>query len=156
MKNILVIEDEKEVRETIVEILEIAGYKASTAENGEQALNILENEIPDLIISDIMMPKMDGYQVLDYFYNSPLASKVPFIFLSGKSDSSEIRIGMNKGADDYITKPFRAKELLQSIDTQLKKRARIDKKIEEVCNNINVYISNELGSYTVSQKNKDK
>lgn len=127
MKNILFIEDEKEVRETVVELLENAGYKVTTAENGEQALNILENEIPDLLISDIMMPEMDGYQLLDYFYNSPVSSKVPFIFLSGKSDSSDIRIGMNRGADDYITKPFRAKDLIQSIETQLKKRANLIK-----------------------------
>lgn len=125
MKNILFIEDEKEVRETVVELLENAGYNVITVENGEQALEILEKEIPDLLIADIMMPKMDGYQLLDYFYKLPDSPKAPFIFLSGKSDSSDIRIGMNKGADDYITKPFRAKDILQSIETQLKKRQRL-------------------------------
>lgn len=150
MKRILVIEDEKEVRSSILELLENAGYLAISAEDGEQAIDLLNKEIPDLIISDIMMPKIDGYQVLDYFHKLPSTSRVPFIFISAKIDNSDIRNGMNRGADDYITKPFRAKELLKSVEAQLKKYGRVEKKIEEICLNISAYVPHELRTPLVS------
>jgi two-component system, sensor histidine kinase and response regulator len=150
MKRILVIEDEKEVRSTILELLENAGYLVISAEDGEQAINLLNKEIPDLIISDIMMPKIDGYQLLDYFRTLPSTSRVPFIFISAKIDNSDIRNGMNRGADDYITKPFRAKELLKSVESQLKKYGRVEKKIEEICLNISAYVPHELRTPLVS------
>jgi CheY-like chemotaxis protein len=150
MKNILVIEDEKDVRVTVVELLENAGYKTVYAGNGEEAIKLLEMEIPDLVISDMMMPKMDGYQVLDYLHKFSNITRIPFIFLSAKADNSDIRVGMNGGADDYITKPFRAKELLKAVETQLKKYEKVESKIEEICLNISAYVPHELKTPLVS------
>lgn len=143
-KKILIIEDETDVRSTLVDLLESVGYKPIAVQDGLHAINFLEQEIPDLVISDIMMPVIDGYQVLEHFQRLPATSNVPFIFLSAKIGSSDIRKGMINGADDYITKPFRAKDLLQSVETQLRKKERTDEKFDQVCQNISAYIPHEL------------
>jgi signal transduction histidine kinase len=144
MKKILVIEDEKSVREIICEILLNEGFEPIPAVDGMQAVALLEQFIPDLVISDIMMPKMDGYQVLEHFQNLPSMATIPFIFLSAKADNPDIRNGMLLGANDYITKPFRAKELIQTINTQLKKKEKSDKVFEDICLDISAYIPHEL------------
>ncbi len=143
-KKILIIEDEEDVRSSIVEILDSAGHKPIQAADGIEALKLLENEIPDLVISDIMMPGLNGYAVLEHFQKMNSTSNVPFIFLSAKGTCSDVRLGMIRGADDYITKPFRVKDLLQSIETQLKKRDKINVKFESIYNNISAYIPHEL------------
>ncbi len=143
-KKILVIEDEEDVRSTIVDILDSAGYIPIQASDGIEALKLLENNIPDLIISDIMMPGLNGYEVLEHFQKMSSTSNIPFIFLSAKGTGPDIRQGMNGGADDYITKPFRVKDLLQSIETQLKKKDKINRKFETIYNNISAYIPHEL------------
>ena len=150
MKNILVIEDEREVRLSIIELLENAGYKIISAEDGQQAIQLLESGIPDLVISDIMMPKINGYQVLEHFQKVAATAKIPFIFLSAKADHSDIRFGMNGGADDYMTKPFRAKELLRAVEARLKKAEKVEKTIEEICMNISTYVPHELKTPLVS------
>ena len=132
MNTILVVEDDKEVRDTIVDLLEGAGYSPIPKYNGSEAELFLESNIPDLVISDVMMPKVDGYQLLEYFKKLPATAAVPFIFISAKSSLLDIRNGMLSGADDYITKPFRAKELLQSIETQLKKKEKVDMEFEKI------------------------
>jgi len=144
MSKILVVEDEKDVRTTIIDLLESGGYSTISAHNGKQAIKLLEYEIPDLIISDILMPEMDGYQLLEHFQKLPGASTVPFIFLSAKTDNSDVRRGMVQGADDYLTKPFRVKELLQSVKTQLEKKKRLDKKFEDIFLDISAYVPHEL------------
>jgi len=144
MSKILVVEDEKDVRNTIIDLLESSGYTIISAQNGKQAIKILEYEIPDLIISDIMMPEADGFQVLEFFQKLPGASTVPFIFLTAKTESTDLRHGMIHGADDYLMKPFRAKELLQSVETQLKKKQRLDKKFEDIFLDISAYVPHEL------------
>lgn len=121
MHKILVIEDNQEIRENIAEILELSNYDVSTAANGkigvEKALEIL----PDLIVCDIMMPVLDGYGVLHAIHKNEQIKNTPFIFLTAKSERIDFRKGMELGADDYITKPFDSTELLNAIDSRIKK-----------------------------------
>ena len=105
MKKILLIEDNPEMRENTAEILEFAGYQVSAAVNGREGIQKAREENPDLILCDIMMPEMDGYAVLFLLNKDPKTAGVPFIFLTAKADKSEMRKGMNLGADDYLTKP---------------------------------------------------
>lgn len=120
-KQILVIEDNREMRENIQEILELANYQVVTAENGKVGLLKAKEVLPDLIICDIMMPEIDGYEALYLLSKNPTTTNIPFIFLTAKSDRSDWRKGMNMGADDYLTKPFKDMELLEVIETRLKK-----------------------------------
>lgn len=128
MKKILVIEDEKPVLTNIIEILESGGFSAIGAENGEIGVQLATQEIPDLIICDIMMPVLDGYGVLTKLRSQPLTEIIPFIFLTAKADKSDLRQGMNLGADDYISKPFRRRELLEAVNTRLEKQAAVMQK----------------------------
>lgn len=120
-KKILLIEDNTEIRENMAEILELAGYKVFTAENGKLGVSTAMEEKPDLIICDIMMPVLDGYGVLHMIQKNSELQAIPFIFLTAKSERNEIRKGMEMGADDYITKPFDGTELLNAIEIRLKK-----------------------------------
>ncbi len=125
MKKILVIEDEAPVLTNIVEILESGGFNAIGAENGQVGVQLATQEIPDLIICDIMMPVLDGYGVLTQLRSQPLTEIIPFIFLTAKADKGDLRQGMNLGADDYISKPFRRKELLEAVNIRLEKQAAV-------------------------------
>jgi CheY-like chemotaxis protein len=121
MKKILLIEDNKEMRENTSEILELSSYKVFTAENGKIGVEKAQQEKPDLIICDIMMPVLDGYGVLHLLSKNPETANIPFIFLSAKAERSDFRKGMEMGADDYVTKPFDDIELLNAIESRLKK-----------------------------------
>lgn len=121
MKNILIIEDNLEVRENTAEILELAGYKVFTAENGKIGVEVAIDEKPDLIVCDIMMPVLDGYGVLHLLSKNPETTTIPFIFLTAKAEKSDYQKGMEMGADGYISKPFDDTELLNAIETRLKK-----------------------------------
>ncbi len=121
MSKILLIEDNNEMRENTSEILNFANYIVVTAENGRVGVEKAKKERPDLIICDIMMPDMDGYGVLQTLSQEPETAGVPFIFLTAKADKSDIRRGMNLGADDYITKPFDETELIDAIEMRLKR-----------------------------------
>lgn len=120
-QHVLLIEDNNEIRENTAEILELANYKVSTAENGKIGVELALKEKPDLIICDIMMPVLDGYGVLHLLNKNPDLASIPFIFLTAKAERSDFRRGMEMGADDYITKPFTDIELLNAIDSRLKK-----------------------------------
>lgn len=124
MHKIVVIEDNHEMRENIVEMLELADYQVIPAANGKEGVEVVKRELPDLIICDIMMPELDGYGVLYYLSKIPSTRAIPFIFLSAKADRQDFRKGMNLGADDYITKPFEEIELLEAIESRLEKRKR--------------------------------
>jgi DNA-binding response OmpR family regulator len=123
MKTILIIEDNMEVRENTAEIVALSNYKVLTAENGKEGVAIALKELPDLIICDIMMPVLDGYGVLHLLSKHKDTSAIPFIFLTAKSEKTDVRKGMEMGADDYITKPFDGIELLNAIEARLKKVA---------------------------------
>ena len=120
-KHILLIEDDKIVRENTAEILEFADYKVSTAANGVLGVKKAKKELPDLIVCDIMMPKLDGYGVFHILSKDERCKQIPFIFLSARTNHDEIRKGMELGADDYLTKPFEESELLSAISIRLKK-----------------------------------
>ena len=121
MKKILIIEDNQDVRENTADILELAGYELCTAENGKIGVEMARKMLPDFIICDIMMPELDGYQVLEELNKSTETSIIPFIFLTAKTEKVDFRKGMNLGADDYLTKPFTEKELLDAIESRLTK-----------------------------------
>lgn len=121
MKKILLIEDNLEMRENTAEMLDLANYVVVTAENGKLGVEMAKQEKPDLIICDIMMPDLDGYGVLHILSKDPEVAGTPFIFLTAKAEKGDIRKGMNLGADDYMVKPFDKAELLNAIETRLKR-----------------------------------
>ncbi len=122
MKNkILIIEDNHDVRENLSELLVLSGYDTITASNGKEGVTAALAQLPDLILCDIMMPEMDGYTVLRILSKNELSASVPFIFLTAKTELTDVRRGMTLGADDYITKPFDDVELLDTIAVRLQK-----------------------------------
>lgn len=150
MPKILVVEDEEIVRSNISEILKAEEFEVAEAENGIQAIKELSKFYPDLILSDIMMPGMDGYELVNYVQGNPLTSSIPIILLTARAESSDMRRGMQFGADDYITKPFKANDLVQAVRTRLTKQANFNKKFEELKSNISMYIPHELRTPLVS------
>jgi CRP/FNR family transcriptional regulator, cyclic AMP receptor protein len=120
-QRILLIEDNNEIRENTAEILELSNYSVDTAENGKVGIEKALLKKPDLIICDIMMPVLDGYGVLHLLNKNEQLAGIPFIFLTAKSERGDMRKGMEMGADDYISKPFTDIELLNAIDSRLKK-----------------------------------
>src|SRR6187401_3050466 len=131
MKTILLIEDNEDVRENTAEILELANYKVLTAPDGKEGVELAKQTTPDLIICDIMMPGLDGYGVLHLINKDSALSSVPFIFLTAKAERSDLRKGMELGADDYITKPFDKTELLNAVESRLKKMESIRKEYKK-------------------------
>ncbi|MCR5862780.1 response regulator [Flavobacterium sp. J372] len=122
MTKVLLIEDNKDIRENVLEILELSGYEAFSASNGLLGVEEALKHVPDIILCDIMMPELDGYGVLEALGNYEQTSAIPFIFLTAKAERPDIRKGMELGADDYLTKPFDDTDLLNAIESRLKKR----------------------------------
>jgi DNA-binding response OmpR family regulator len=121
MKKILIIEDSQDILENVAEILSLSHYTVYTAADGKQGIELAMLHTPDLIICDIMMPELDGYGVLHVIQKNPVLQQIPFIFLTARTEMSELRKAMSLGADDYITKPFDATELLKAIEGRLHK-----------------------------------
>lgn len=121
MKTVLIIDDEPNVIETIRELLVTNNYTVCSACDGQEGLRLARNIRPDLIICDIAMPGLTGYEVIKELRNEAAFNSIPFIFLTARTEISDIRSGIDSGADDYITKPFRAIELLKAVETKLKK-----------------------------------
>lgn len=121
MKKILLIEDDTALREGTAELLELANYKVLTAPDGEKGVLMAKASHPDVIICDIMMPKLDGYGVLKALSGDNKTNTIPFIFLSAKTEHRDIRLGMEMGADDYLTKPFEESELIGAIESRIAK-----------------------------------
>lgn len=121
MKTILLIEDDTALRENTAELLELANYRVITAANGVSGITVAKENLPDIIVCDIMMPEADGYEVLEALSQYHETSHIPFIFLSAKTEHKEIRRGMNLGADDYLTKPFEEEDLLSAIESRIAK-----------------------------------
>jgi CRP-like cAMP-binding protein/AmiR/NasT family two-component response regulator len=119
---VLVIEDNDDIREGVVEILELANYDVVSANNGKVGIELATRHLPDLILCDIMMPELDGYGVLYMLAKKPETSTIPFIFLTAKAERTDMRKGMEMGADDYLTKPFDDMELLGAVESRLSKR----------------------------------
>ena len=151
MKSILVIEDNKDIRENTAEILDLAGYKTYTAENGKKGVDIALKEKPDVIVCDIMMPELDGYGVLHLLKKNTVTENIPFIFLTAKTERSDFRKGMEMGADDYISKPFDDIELLNAIEVRLKKAEILEGKYASSQQGISQFIKDVKGTGMMQQ-----
>ena len=131
MTKILLIDDEPAIRETVTDILHLKGFNVTCAKNGHEGLSVAEQINPDLIICDVMMPEMNGYEVARRIRSNSLMSAIPFIFLSAKSSATDMRQGLRSGADDYISKPFFVDDLVETIKMRLQRiedqRAEINK-----------------------------
>ena len=141
MKKILIIEDNQDVRENTADILELANYEVCTAENGKKGLELAKNLNPDIILCDIMMPEFSGYDVLEYLKKDKKTATIPFIFLTAKTERTDVRKGMNLGADDYLTKPFEETELLEAVTTRLKKYSFFKKEFSQDIKGISQFLS---------------
>ncbi|MGF1492295.1 MAG: response regulator transcription factor [Microcoleaceae cyanobacterium] len=128
---ILVIEDEVDICENLEEILELSDYQVLAARNGQIGLELAREHIPDLILCDVMMPGLDGYQVIEALRQSSGTARIPVIFLTAKADRSDIRHGMNLGADDYITKPFLPNEVLNAISSRLERQTLYQAEVQQ-------------------------
>lgn len=121
MKKILVIDDNLDIRENSIEILELSGYHVFGASDGQTGIDLAIREIPDIIICDIMMPLMDGYEVLRILRKLIQTAQIPFVFLTARSEKADIRAGIELGADDYLVKPFEDFELLELVEHRLRR-----------------------------------
>lgn len=130
-KRILVIDDETNIRENVIEYLDAMGFSVAGAKDGVDAVQKAIIMKPDLIICDINLPGMSGYEVLSTLEDIPVTSGIPFIFVSAKSQINDIRTGMNLGADDYITKPFKLNDLLTSVNKRFEKHDKLASHNEE-------------------------
>lgn len=148
MKKILVIEDEKELLENLAFFLTLEDYEVYSASDGEMGVELAYEKNPDLIICDINMPGMDGYQVLSQIREYESTKTVPFIFLTAHSEKSFIRQGMDLGADDYVSKPYTDDEILSAVRTRLEKHKIINdihlNQIEDLRKNIASTLPHEL------------
>lgn len=114
-KKILIVDDEPSIVLSLDYLMRKNGFQPFIARNGEEALEIAKNEIPALVILDIMMPGMDGYEVCEKLKSNPLTNSMKIIFLSAKSGKEAIEKGMSVGADKYLTKPFNTKQIMQEV-----------------------------------------
>ncbi len=125
MITLLIIEDERPLLEEVSALLSFEDFDVLTADNGWSGVQLAQDRQPDLIICDITMEGMDGYEVLSELRKSPQTMAIPFMFLTARSDKSFMRYGMELGADDYLTKPFTREELLAAIDARLARHASL-------------------------------
>jgi len=130
MPKILIVDDELDFNELLQERLGAEGYKIVAAKDGEEALEKVENENPDLIVLDIMMPKVDGFEVCRALKKDARYSKIPIIFLSAMSQGDDFKAGKESGADDYIVKPFEPIILIAKIEALLEKASSVSQQNE--------------------------
>jgi DNA-binding response OmpR family regulator len=131
MTKILVIDDEEMLREEVVIWLVREGFEVAEAADGMAGVESALRNLPDLIICDVTMPRLDGYGVLLEVHANPATANIPFIFVTARAAHDDIRKGMALGADDYITKPFTRQELLQTVEARLQKSAAQEQKHQQ-------------------------
>ena len=156
MKKILIIEDNADIRENTGEILSLAGYEVITAENGRIGVDLATKQTPDLIVCDIMMPELDGYGVLHILSKKETTAGIPFIFVTAKTEKSDIRKGMELGADDYLTKPFDDTELLNAIETRLRKHEIRSKDYQPTSAGLDAFIADAQKVLHLKDISKDR
>jgi two-component system sensor histidine kinase/response regulator len=148
MDQILVIDDQADLREAVALVLRENGYEVLEAEDGQTGVELAHSHQPSLILCDIEMPQLNGYQTYYELQRNMSTSGIPFIFLSARGDQTEVREGMTLGADDYIPKPFAAEDLLRAVDTQLRKRKeavrKAERKLDDLRANISLSLPHEL------------
>ena len=125
-KKILIVDDSEPIRTSLAAMLSAENYVAIVAENGLVAVELARRELPDLILCDVQMPELDGYGVLNQLRNEAATASIPFVFLTGRGEKDQVREGMNLGADDYLTKPFKRDELVRTVNARLARRAIIE------------------------------
>jgi DNA-binding NarL/FixJ family response regulator len=130
MKRILLIEDQPVMRRNIQTILEMEGFEVAAAENGARGLEAARKNVPDLILCDVMMPELDGYGVLTALRQDERTATIPFIFLTAKGEKTDLRTGMNLGADDYLAKPVSSDELVAAITARFKRQEAHDQHLD--------------------------
>ncbi len=156
MKTILLIEDDHDMRENTAEILELANYRVMKAENGKRGIEMARQNLPDLVLCDIMMPELDGYGVLHLLGRDPATAEVPFVFLSAKAERSDVRKGMELGADDYLTKPYEESELLNAIEGRLKRSELFRKGFDHSADGLNNFIESARGTGSLKDITMDR
>lgn len=124
-RQLLLIDDDPNLILLVKDYLEFRGYEVITAENGREALEVLEQQVPDMIICDVMMPEMDGYAFVEHVRQDPRTSWIPVLFLSAKGQSQDRVKGLNTGADVYMVKPFEPEELVAQVESSLKQASRL-------------------------------
>lgn len=124
-KRLLLIDDDPNLILLVKDYLEFRGYEVITAENGQEALEVLDQDTPDMIICDVMMPQMDGYSLVEHVRKNPRTSWIPVLFLSAKGQSQDRVKGLNTGADVYMVKPFEPEELVAQVESSLKQASRL-------------------------------
>ena len=124
-KKLLLIDDDPNLILLVKDYLEFRGYNVVTAENGREALEVLDQNIPDMIICDVMMPEMDGYSLVKHIRQEPQTNTIPVLFLSAKGQSQDRVKGLNEGADVYMVKPFEPEELVAQVESSLKQIKRL-------------------------------
>lgn len=144
-KIILIVDDDLGIRDSVDEILTLSGYTSLMAADGVEALELLASHKPDLIISDIMMPRMDGYAFFEALKNIREWSTIPFIFLTARGEKMDIRRGYQMGADRYLVKPFELEDLLIAVETRLERAAELERAIEEDINQMKQQLLNVFG-----------
>ncbi len=156
MKKVLLIEDNKDIRDNTAEILALAQYNVIVAENGKIGVELALKEKPDIIVCDIMMPVLDGHGVLHLLSKNEETSNIPFIFLTANSEKSDFRKGMDMGADDYLTKPFNDVELLNAIETRLKKNDAMKKEFTKNIHGINEFLDKAKGIESLKKLSEER
>jgi DNA-binding NarL/FixJ family response regulator len=131
MKRILVIEDQPAMRRNIQTILEMEGFEVTVAENGRKGVGAVKLTRPDLILCDVMMPELDGYGVLTALREEEETATIPFIFLTAKGEKSDLRTGMNLGADDYLAKPVSSDELVAAVKARFERQRAHEQRLEK-------------------------
>jgi two-component system, sensor histidine kinase and response regulator len=144
MNKILIIEDEPDLRSIVRQILEIHGFQVDIAEDGIQGVKQLKENRPDLVLCDVDMPKLDGFSVLSMVREEPETAMLPLILMTAKGERKNVRLGMELGANDYLTKPFTDSELLKAISTQLEKRDCTKRQIQKNLDDLRIQISSSL------------
>src|SRR5437660_1277278 len=148
MKKILVIDDEEWLREMVHLALQQKGFDVVEAENGARGIELARKELPDLILCDVNMEKMNGYGALSSLRNEPSTASIPFILMTVLADNAGMRHGMELGADDYLPKPFTIEGLYAAVEARLKKsqalREEAEKKLADLRDNISLMLPHEL------------
>lgn len=153
---ILLIEDNRDMRENTAEILELADYEVITAENGKEGVKKAQEMIPDLIICDIMMPELDGYGVLHLLSKDSKTMAIPFIFLTAKAEKSDMRKGMNLGADDYLTKPYDDTELLSAVEIRLTRSKKLKGGFDRTGSGVAQFLNDVSGILSLNELAKNR
>jgi CRP-like cAMP-binding protein len=144
------------MRENTAELLELSGYEVAVAEDGKQGIQKVDSFKPDLVICDVMMPELDGYGVLYVLSKNPATASIPFIFLTAKAEKSDFRKGMNLGADDYLSKPYEELELLNAVESRLKRHDIFKKEFAGTSEGLHQFIKEAEGLSVIQSLTEER